>query len=112
MGRDSICELYEIEYNALLEAVRGVKKILLTAPDGLKKLYDCIREYFLSKKLFVELYFSSSPSYGSCYISMGELELIKPDIIVHIGHNEYPLISTNIWKKILYIPAFTRELPS
>ena len=111
MGGNSICELYEIDYNVLLEAVRGVKKILLTAPDGLKKLYDCIREYFLSKKLFVELYFSSSPSYGSCYISMGELELIKPDIIVHIGHNEYPLISTNIGKKILYIPAFYKRAP-
>ncbi len=111
MGRDSICELYEIDYNALLEAVRGVKKILLTAPDGLKKLYDCVREYFLSKELFIELYFSSSPSYGSCYISMGELELIKPDVIIHIGHNEYPLISTSIGKKILYIPAFYKRTP-
>ncbi len=111
MGRDSICELYEIDYNALLEAVRDAKKILLTAPDGLKKLYDCIREYFMSKELFIELYFSSNPSYGSCYISMGELELIKPDMIIHIGHNEYPLISTSIGIRILYIPAFYKRTP-
>ena len=111
MDNDNICKLYEIDYDAVLEAVRGAKKVLLTAPDGLKKIYNCIRDYFLSKELDIDLYFSSSPSYGSCYISMGELELVKPDIVIHIGHNEYPLTSMNFKHKALYIPAFYKRTP-
>ncbi len=105
-----ICDLYELDYSLLEDIISNNEKVLITAPDGLKKLYKCIHDRL--KNYRGRIYFSASPSYGACDLPISEIYSIDPDIVIHIGHNEYPLNSYKLDYEVIYIPAFYTRKPT
>ncbi len=95
------------------DLLREYNRILITAPDGLKNIYKCLIEKYgglISEK---EVYFSAHGSYGACDLPVSEINSLKPDLIIHIGHNEYPFNSYlpgNV--RIIYLPAKHVRKPS
>lgn len=111
---NSICNLYSIDYLDLAQHIveKGYRRILIQAPDGLKPLYPCITK-FLAKEFGsrLEIYLSSSPTYGGCDIAFDEASRTLSDAIIHVGHTKYPwLTSSSI--PVYYIPAFYNWLPN
>jgi 2-(3-amino-3-carboxypropyl)histidine synthase len=108
------CRLYVINYENILKNIEAANahRILLQAPNGLKKLCRCITEYLIGKIRDLEIYCSSSPSYGSCDLPVEEILVLKPDILIHIGHNKYPLTTYDLGVKTIYVPAYYRWKPS
>lgn len=111
---EALCESYLINYQSIINEIkkRNAHKIFFQAPNGLKKLYICIEKHVKKKLADLEIYYSASPSFGACDIPLEEIELIDPDLIIHIGHNEYPLISKKIKYEILYVPAYYKWEPA
>ncbi len=107
---NSICSLYEIDYEQLRRYIADNKRVLIIAPNGLKKLYKCISDRY--PDLLDKVIFSSSPSYGSCDLPLSEIYTLKPDIIIHIGHSDYPWKSYSLGVRILYVPAYYAKKPS
>ncbi|ABN69737.1 diphthamide biosynthesis protein [Staphylothermus marinus F1] len=111
---ESFCESYEVDYQALINIIRekNASRIFIQAPDGLKKLYRCIGEYITDKLSDIKIYYSASPSFGACDIPLEEIEAVKPDLIIHIGHNKYPFLSRKINYDIIYLPAYYKWKPT
>lgn len=85
------------------------RRILIHAPNGLKHLYICIEEFLNSLDVF-DIHFSTSPGYGACDIPVDEAESIKADLLIHIGHEEYYISSTqDRFVKLLYIPVYYKN---
>ncbi len=101
------CKYYEIDYKKIISFIEEnkPKKILLQAPDGLKKLLICIYEKI---KDLTTVIFSSSPSYGACDLPVEEIEKLGVNALIHIGHNKYPLLSYDVGIPVLYIEAYYR----
>ncbi len=107
MGR-VLCGGYELP--DVGRVLRGYDRILITAPDGLKGIYKCIVEEYLEYLRDKEVFLSTHPSYGACDLPISEINSIRPQIVLHIGHNEYPYTSYSLDTRIIYIPArFTRR---
>jgi 2-(3-amino-3-carboxypropyl)histidine synthase len=108
------CKLYMVDYEDILRNIRitNAHRILLQAPNGLKKLCRCITEYLTSRVKDLEIYCSASPSYGSCDLPVEEVYVLKPDILIHIGHNKYPLTTYDLGVKTIYVPAYYKWKPS
>ncbi len=107
---NSICETYIIDYDSIKYSIEkhSASKILIQAPDGLKPIYRCIVEELGDK---YELYLSDSPSYGGCDIAVDEAEKLGVELIIHVGHNQYPLIKNPINIPIIYVPAYYKWEP-
>ncbi len=102
------CNNYEVNLEALIFELESLKpkRVLIHAPDGLKHIYTCISS-FLSSLYSIEVYYSTSPGYGACDIPIEEAEVLDADLIVHIGHEEYPLAEKSSWRKrVIYLPVF------
>ncbi|MEM0099754.1 MAG: diphthamide biosynthesis enzyme Dph2 [Desulfurococcaceae archaeon] len=105
-----LCNNYEIDPESILSEIELVKpkKILIHAPDGLKHLYTCIKDFLVSLNSR-EIYYSASPGYGACDIPLEEAETIGADLIIHLGHDKYPLSEIMVEKhRVKYIPVFYR----
>ncbi|MEM4663088.1 MAG: diphthamide synthesis protein, partial [Candidatus Diapherotrites archaeon] len=82
------------------------KKVLVQAPAGLKRKIVTILQD-IENKTKTEFIISADTCFGACDIPLGAIEVIKPDITIHIGH----LKMVNIGK-IFYLPAkyeFTQD---
>ncbi|MEZ0393628.1 MAG: 2-(3-amino-3-carboxypropyl)histidine synthase subunit 1/2 [Desulfurococcaceae archaeon] len=93
------------------DVLSNSRTVLLTAPDGLKHVFPCMRGLLtaLGAKSIV---LSSSPSYGSCDIPVEEAIAVGADVIVHVGHEPYPMRGYDYATKVLYVPAYTyADLP-
>lgn len=104
---NDICSLYDINYSEIVSFLEenSIKKVLIQAPDGLKKLVRCILEKAIDNRKHL-VYISNSPTYGGCDLAIDEAIKLSADAVIHIGHNKYPHLafSTNI--PILYVPAY------
>ncbi len=111
---NNYCKLYLINFKDIVRSIKTINahRILLQAPDGLKKLCKCITEYLADKVRDLEIYCSVSPSYGSCDLPVEEVSVIKPDMLIHVGHNKYPLTTYDLGIKIIYVPAYYKWEPS
>lgn len=87
---------------------RNPKRVLIQLPDGLKKHFLSYLEDL--KKTFknVDFYMSGDPAYGGCFLAENEAEILKADLIIHIGHTKYyePRIPT------IFVEAFSTATPS
>ncbi|ADI31304.1 diphthamide biosynthesis enzyme Dph2 [Staphylothermus hellenicus] len=110
----SFCESYEVDYQALINTIqeKNASTVFIQAPDGLKKLYKCIGEHIIDKLPSIKIYYSASPSFGACDIPLEEIEAVKPDLVIHIGHNKYPFLSREINYDIIYLPAYYKWKPT
>ncbi|MGC9011501.1 diphthamide biosynthesis enzyme Dph2 [Thermogladius sp.] len=108
------CDTYIVEESLLVEELSSIPvprpRVLLQAPDGLKKLYDCLGG-LLRKVRDVEVYYSASPSFGACDIPLEEVALLRPDLVVHIGHAEYPLAEVEPPLRVVYVPVYYDVTP-
>ncbi|MEM0246099.1 MAG: diphthamide biosynthesis enzyme Dph2 [Desulfurococcaceae archaeon] len=109
MGQVLSCNDYVIPFDAVVKAVRSVnpRRVLIHAPNGFKHLYTCLEERLRSFSI-EEVYFSSSPGYGACDIPVEEAEVLKTNLVIHLGHDEYFLQeSTGIpGMRIVYVPVY------
>lgn len=108
-----ICSLYEINYSEIESFLRenNVNKLLIQAPDGLKKLIPCILRNISCMEKY-RVFISSSPTYGGCDLAVDEAYKLNVNAILHIGHNKYPYLCFNIDIPVLYIPAYYVWKPS
>ncbi|MEM0380104.1 MAG: diphthamide biosynthesis enzyme Dph2 [Desulfurococcaceae archaeon] len=109
---NDICSIYDVEYSVVEGFLREnrVEKILIQAPDGLKKIVPCILNKVIDKNKY-RVYVSSSPTYGGCDLALDEAIRLNVDLIIHIGHNEYPYLSIKPNIPVLYIPAYYNWKP-
>lgn len=98
--------------------IRNAKTILLQLPDGLKQysliIERCISELAPSSHIIID----ATPTFGGCDLHLENIESLEPDIVVHVGHNLYPLqlgsspVLHKFLNRILFIPAYSRLTPS
>ncbi|RLE97742.1 MAG: diphthamide biosynthesis enzyme Dph2 [Thermoprotei archaeon] len=82
-----------IECDYLLEEERiakwakrhGYRRLLIQAPDGIKRCLSSLIEKLEDKGL--EVLLSGSHTWGGCDVVMDEAETLGADAIVHIGHH-------------------------
>ncbi|MFH1630746.1 MAG: diphthamide synthesis protein, partial [Candidatus Aenigmatarchaeota archaeon] len=65
----------------------SAKRILIQAPEGLKKQITGIADELQKTGKDVIIYVD--PCYGACDLPIYEAEQIGADLIVHIGHREF-----------------------
>ncbi|GAB6147615.1 diphthamide biosynthesis enzyme Dph2 [Stetteria hydrogenophila] len=68
---------------------RGARRILLQLPDGLKPLSRRLAEC-LERATGAEVVVHGDSVFGACDLQLGKASLLKPDLIVHVGHTPYP----------------------
>ncbi len=93
------------------DVLESYDRILVTAPDGLKPLYRCFLEKYRDVLDGKHVFFSSEPYYGSCIFPVSEITALKPDLVIHIGHNEYPFTSYELGVRIAYVHAYYTRRP-
>ena len=99
---------YYIPINEIIDFINNTKSktILLQAPDGLKPLLYNIVEEVKNVLKDITIYVSGSHAYGACDLAIDEAKTIGADVIIHIGHNEYPYLYSKPEIPVLYIPAY------
>ncbi|MEW6505967.1 MAG: diphthamide biosynthesis enzyme Dph2 [Chloroflexota bacterium] len=65
---------------------RGVKRVLIQLPEGLKP--EAPRLARLIEKAGALAFVSADPCYGACDLAMSEAESLNVDLIVHYGHSK------------------------
>ena len=103
---------YDFNIDGLINELRKrkVKRVLIQLPNGLKKYHKHIVDYIRENLKEVEIWVSLTPTYGACDVAINEAEKLNADLIVHIGHNEYPCYKPT--KPTLFIEAYYRWVPS
>lgn len=77
------------------------KKILLQLPEGLKtKAAEIMQEI---EKQGIEVILSNDPCYGACDLRDREAQMLKCNLIVHVGHNKF-YKKTKTKTPVLYFP--------
>ncbi|MGB9785025.1 MAG: diphthamide biosynthesis enzyme Dph2 [Fervidicoccaceae archaeon] len=102
---------YDFELERLVEELKGVKKVLIQLPDGLKK-YSYFIVDSLSRSLGnIEIMVSMDGGYGACDLKISEAKLLNTEALIHFGHTQYSLQEVPIESgklRIIYVPAFYR----
>jgi len=98
---------YDLEVGRIVEEARkvGARRILIQMPDGLKHLAPQLLEALEKELEGVEVVFSASPSWGACVLDDLEAREGGYDLLVHIGHIEYPFYRPR--HRTLFIPAYS-----
>ena len=101
--------MYDLEEDRLVAEItgRGVRRLLIQLPDGLKnegpRLASLIRD-----KTGAEVFVSASPAWGACDLSIDAAIRLGADLLVHYGHNEFLRDGSN-GIPVVYIPAKSRH---
>ncbi len=79
---------YELRFGGILAelASAGAKRVLLQLPEGLKRYYPAVADY-VKARLGSEVHLDAGPVYGSCLAG----EPGGYDLVIHVGHDPYPL---------------------
>ncbi|MCE4608450.1 MAG: diphthamide biosynthesis enzyme Dph2 [Caldisphaeraceae archaeon] len=94
--------------------VKG-KKALVELPDGMKQFSINIHKCFV-ENLGVNPIISMESTYGACDLQYNQVfSILKPDIIIHIGHSPYPKYLSPSAEprepKIIYVKALSKLRP-
>jgi 2-(3-amino-3-carboxypropyl)histidine synthase len=105
-------QYYDLEIERIVGEIRrlGARRILIQMPDGLKGLALYLENELRKRAGDLEIVFSASPSWGACVLE--DLEAMEGgfDLLVHIGHIEYPFYRPR--HRTLFIPAYSNiEIP-
>ena len=66
---------------------KKAKKVLIQAPAGLKrKIADIVQK--LEKETKARIFLSADSCFGACDIPIGTVKVLKPDLVLHIGHTK------------------------
>ncbi len=102
---------YDLEVEELLSKLKELRarRILLQAPDGLKKIvYSIVAKHLRAHGFDVVL--SGSGCYGACDVAEKEAEMVSAEVIVHYGHNQYPFYKPAV--TTIFVPARYKRIPS
>lgn len=95
--------IFDLEFNRLREEIRrrGARRVLVQLPEGLKpeasKIASIIEETGATAVI------SADPCYGACDLAINEAKALSADLIIHYGHSEVAIKSSDI--PILYFEA-------
>jgi len=90
----------------------NARRVLIQLPNGMKNYISYIINHLKEKlKGNVELFVSTSHTYGACDIAEDEALRIGADLIVHFGHTPHPLYPKPK-VRTLFIEAFIDIKPS
>lgn len=101
--------MYDLEEERLVAEItgRGVRRLLIQLPDGLKnegpRLASLVRQ-----KTGAQVFVSATPAWGACDLSLDAAVRLKADLLVHYGHNEFLRDASN-GIPVMYIPAKSRH---
>lgn len=95
--------MYCFEERRLVEEIikRGVKRVFLQLPDGLKSNGFRLA-HLIEEKTNAMVILSADPCYGACDVGLVEAEQVNADLIIHYGHTQF-LQTTKI--PIIYLEA-------
>ncbi|MBC7113003.1 MAG: diphthamide biosynthesis enzyme Dph2 [Candidatus Methanomethyliales bacterium] len=94
---------YDLEYEKIINEIksRGVRAVLIQAPDGLK---PHLKDLWMKlSSAGITVYISADPCYGGCDLADGIGRKLGADMLIHIGHNKF--VKTEEEIPTLYIPA-------
>ena len=96
--------MYDIEEDKILREIRrrGLKRILLQMPEGLKPLGFKLAQ-LIEQMTGTEVFLAGDPCYGACDLSLLAKRQIKAELLVHIGHAEIPGEFSN--ENVMYVEA-------
>lgn len=99
---------YDFELDKISEYINkhNSKRVLIQLPDGLKK-YSIYILNELRKRIRsdVEIVFSGDSAWGSCMLLDQDAKREGFDLLIHIGHIEYPYYRSSY--NTLFIPAYS-----
>ena len=83
--------MYDIEEEKILQEIRrrGLKRILLQMPEGLKPLGFKLAQ-LIEGQTDTEVFLAGDPCYGACDLSLNAKRLVEAELLIHIGHAEIP----------------------
>ncbi len=108
MSEESLYPPYDFEIERIASYIKekNYKRILIQIPNGLKIYVPYIyRELRKRVEDNVEIVFSGDSAWGSCMLIDQEAKNKDYDLLVHIGHIEYPYYRSSF--NTLYIPAYS-----
>lgn len=82
----------------------GYRRLLIQAPDGIKRCIRPLLECLESRGFEVAL--SASHAWGGCDLALNELKGVNFDAIVHIGH--YSSVRFRAPDNALFVPGYSR----
>ncbi len=75
------------------------KKVLLQAPEGLKQKLLGLTEK-IEKETKAIVIVSCDSCFGACDVPLASIEMLKPDLAIHLGHEEMLEM-----KKVVFVPV-------
>ena len=102
---EDFCKYYDFSIESICSAARrrGARRILLQLPEGFLRCSSYIVDELERVCGDVEAVVSSNPAYGSCLVDEQGFRQVNADLLVHVGHVEYPLYNPRV--PTLFIPA-------
>lgn len=95
-----MAKLYVDEKAVIKEVLkRSARRVLVQAPAGLKRYATAIARK-LEKESRTSVFISADSCFGACDLPLKAIEMVKPDLVLHIGHNK--ILSM---QNIAYFPA-------
>jgi len=94
--------LFNLDKERILNEIRnrGVKRVLVQLPEGLKPLGFELTQ-FIESQTGAEVFLSGDPCYGACDLALVSKNSIKAELLIHIGHSEIP--SEFVSENVIYV---------
>ena len=85
--------MWDLETDMVLNEIktRNARKVLLQAPEGLKRAVEKEIE-FLKTKIDSELMIWGETCFGACDLCDEEVKILGIDLLIHYGHEELSLV--------------------
>jgi len=105
---------YHIDFHEIRDRIVSSNIILVQAPDGIKRYMPRIVECLHQINGEAAIYVDAAPLYGACDLHLEIVETVSPDLIIHIGHNEYPRRlgfqkgAERLLEKTVFVPAYSK----
>lgn len=102
---------YEIDEEKVVEWVRenNLRRVLIQAPDGMKKTALALTGYLES--IGVEAFLSASHAWGGCDVAFDEAVKVSAEGIIHIGHHGPVWFKIPSQLPVLFVPAYSTVDP-
>jgi len=102
---NKIQEPFDFEFEEIIKDIKkhkGVKKILIQLPEGLKQYAPEILNKLKSKLRNIEYIISGDSCWGGCDIAVNETKNLGADLLLHFGHSKF-IKNNELNKNIIYI---------
>lgn len=83
---------------------KKAEKVLIQAPDGLKRLALRIGERL--EGMGFQIIFSGEHTWGGCDVAFEEARIVGADTIVHIGHHGPVRVKMPPRPRVIFVPAY------